>query len=181
MSRLIKKPISVPAGVVVAKEEGALIVRGAKGERRLTILPLIEVGVGAEAITVALLGSSKQSRANSGTMWSLIVNAIEGVTKGFSKKLEIEGVGYRANMEGSTLILSLGYVEPVRFPLPEGVTVTTEKGGITISGIDKELVGRVAARIRALKKPEPYKGKGIRYEGEVVRRKVGKKAVASSA
>jgi large subunit ribosomal protein L6 len=117
-----------------------------------------------------------------GTTWALVKNAIEGVTRGFAKKLEIEGVGYRAAVEGKDLVLYLGYAQPVHVPMPSDVAVTVEKNtAILFSGINKESVGQIAAKIRALKKPEPYKGKGIHYEGEVIRRKVGKKAGTATA
>ena len=126
-------------------------------------------------------GDFKQARANCGTMWSLIRNAVQGVASGFSRSLEIEGVGYRAVLEGKELVLYLGYTQPVRLAPPVGVVIEVEKNTIKISGVDKELVNRTAAKIRAFRKPEPYKGKGIRYQGEVVRRKAGKKAAAVGA
>ena len=118
---------------------------------------------------------------NVGTMWSLARNAAQGVLSEFSKVLEIEGIGYRASIEGDTLVLSLGYAQPVRFKIPKDVSVRVEKNVITISGVDKQLVGETAATIRQLKKPEPYKGKGIRYRGEIIRRKAGKKATTASS
>ena len=180
MSRLARKPITVAAGVTVSQGNGALLVKGPKGEIRVPILPYIEVA-GDSSLMVSAKEENTQARANQGTMWSLIKNAMEGVMGGFVKILEIEGVGYRATLESDTLILALGYVNPVRFPIPEGIKIVVEKNTLTISGIDKELVGRVAAEIRALKKPEPYKGKGIHYRGEVIRRKVGKKATTTTA
>ena len=179
MSRLAKKPVAVPSGVTLVATPPHIEVKGPKGALSLNVLPHIKIAVGTDKVDVAMSDDSAQARANSGTMWSLIRNAVEGVTAGFSKTLEIEGVGYRAAMEGSTLVLSLGYVEPVRFPVPQGIAISAQKNTITITGINKELVGRVASQIRGLKKPEPYKGKGIRYQGEVVKRKVGKKAVAA--
>jgi large subunit ribosomal protein L6 len=180
MSRLIKKPIAIPAGVTVSKNGGLLTVKGLKSERQITLPAAINVKVETDAIRIESRGGLKRERAIPGTTWSLVKSAIEGVSKGFSKILEIEGVGYRANTEGDTLILSLGYVEPVRFKVPAGVDIAVSKNTITISGNNKELVGRVAAQIRHLKKPEPYKGKGIRYRGEVIKRKVGKKAVVTA-
>ncbi len=169
------------AGVTMTREGSDVCVRGPKGEERLRVLPFVRVDISPESVSVQKEESHKQGRANTGTMWSLIRNAIEGVTSGFSKILEIEGVGYRAAIEGSTLVISLGYVHPVRFPIPPGIQIAVEKNVLTISGIRKDLVGHVASKIRELKKPEPYKGKGIRYRGEVVRRKVGKKAAAAAA
>ncbi|KKW46889.1 MAG: 50S ribosomal protein L6, partial [Parcubacteria group bacterium GW2011_GWB1_56_8] len=162
MSRLAKKPVAVPSGVTLVATPTHIEVKGPKGALSLNVLPHIKIAVGTDKVDVAMSDDSAQARANSGTMWSLIRNAVEGVTAGFSKTLEIEGVGYRAAMEGSTLVLSLGYVEPVRFPVPQGIAISAQKNTITITGINKELVGRVASQIRGLKKPEPYKGKGIR-------------------
>ncbi len=167
--------------VTITREGSDVIVRGLKGEERLQVLPFVSIILSPESVSVKKEENHTQGRANTGTMWSLIRNAIEGVTTGFSKVLEIEGVGYRATIEGSTLVVSLGYVHPVRFPIPPGIQITVEKNVITISGIRKDLVGHVASKIRELKKPEPYKGKGIRYRGEVVRRKVGKKAATAAA
>lgn len=180
MSRLAKKSIPVPAGVSVGKEKGSLLIVGTKGAKTLPLLSFVKVEIGEGSVKVVCDTATRQGKANCGTMWSLLKNAIRGVAEEFQKILEIEGVGYRAAIEGSTLVLYLGYVEPVRFPVPEGVRVVVEKNVVAISGLDKDLVGRVAARIRALKKPEPYKGKGIHYRGEVIRRKVGKKAAAGA-
>ncbi|OGY64679.1 MAG: 50S ribosomal protein L6, partial [Candidatus Harrisonbacteria bacterium RIFCSPHIGHO2_02_FULL_40_20] len=123
----------------------------------------------------------KQARANWGTMTSLFKNALQGATEGFFKILEIEGVGYRASMEGNTLILSVGFTRPVKYTAPENIKIIVDKNGIKISGIDRQLVGQVAAQIRKIKKPEPYKGKGIHYQGEVIRRKAGKKVAGATA
>jgi len=180
MSRLAKKPLPIPQGATVAKEDGALLVKGPKGAMRVAILPHIEVTLSADSAEVKTEKTMKQARANSGTMWSLLRGALEGVTNGFSKVLELEGVGYRATMDGKMLVLNLGFANPVKMTPPEGISIVVEKNVITVSGISKELVGRVAAEIRAHKKPEPYKGKGIRYRGEVVRRKAGKKATGST-
>jgi large subunit ribosomal protein L6 len=179
MSRLIKKSITIPDGVTVAVADDVVTVKGPKGE--LTLIAPFGVDVAIEAKeawvkATADVGSVPNVAALLGTTWSLLRNAIEGVSSGFTKILEIEGVGYRAVLEGKELVLYLGYALPVRMPVLNGVTVAVEKNTIKISGIDKEFVGRAAAEIRALKKPEPYKGKGIHYQGEVIRRKVGKKA-----
>ncbi|HEX4104312.1 MAG TPA: 50S ribosomal protein L6 [Candidatus Paceibacterota bacterium] len=170
MSRLIKKPINIPAGVTVAQNGAVLDVKGPKGELHVKLAP---------GVTVKIEGADLNVSA--GTEWSLSRNAIEGVTTGFLKVLEIEGVGYRAMVEGKELVLHLGYAQPVRVSVLPGITVAVEKSTIKVSGIDKDLVGRMAAEIRALKKPEPYKGKGIHYQGEVIRRKVGKKAGATAS
>ena len=180
MSRLAKKPLKVPAGVVLSPADLRLSVKGPKGELFVQLPRTIEVGIGSGSVSVKMVSSVNQARADAGTVWSLIKSAMEGVENGFRKVLEIEGVGYRASMEGNVLVLSLGYVHPVRYEVPAGVQVSVEKNTISVNGIDKQLVGQVAAKIRAFKKPEPYKGKGIRYQGEIVRRKVGKKAAATA-
>lgn len=179
MSRLIKKPIPIIAGVQVKQEGEFLIFKGPKGEKRLELPPSANIKIEAENVWLA--PGNDQNKAIYGTIWSLIRNSIQGVAEGFSKVLEIEGVGYRAVLEGKELVLFLGYVNPVRLKIPESITVAVEKNAITVSGFDKDLVGKVASEIRAQKKPEPYKGKGIRYRGEVIRRKVGKKAGATAA
>lgn len=181
MSRLTKKTIPVPNGVTVERNGGAFRFKGSKGNRDLGVLPGVHVDVDKGAVSVRAEGNERQHIVNAGTMWSLIKNAIEGVEKGFLKVLEIEGVGYRASMEGKTLVLALGFVNPVRFDPPEGVTIAVQKNEITVAGVDKDAVGRAAAEIRSFKKPEPYKGKGIHYRGEVIRRKAGKKAAAAGA
>ncbi len=170
MSRLTKKPIKIPSGVTVREDAGFLLVTGPKGERRVRIEKGSAVRIEGEDLWVE----------GAGTTWALARNAIQGVTDGFMKILEIEGVGYRVVVEGKELVLYLGYAEPVRMKISDGVSVAVEKSTIKIMGIDKDLVGRTAADIRAQKKPEPYKGKGIRYQGEVIRRKVGKKAAATA-
>ena len=156
MSRLAKKPIIIPEGVTVTLGSTELHVKGPKGERVVPMVPFAEIKSGAEGLSVATSHSHTQARANVGTMWSLTRNAVLGVREGFTKVLEIEGVGYRAALEGNVLSLSLGYVNPVKFPVPDGITMVVEKNVITISGIDKDLVGRTASQIRSLKKPEPY-------------------------
>lgn len=181
MSRLAKKPITIPQGASVAVRDGGVSVTGPKGSQNVKLPARIDVRVEGAGVHVASGGTTKQDRANTGTVWSLVRNAIEGCVNGFSKELEIEGVGFRAVLEGQTLTLHLGYAHPVRVPIPAGITVVVEKNAVTVSGVSKELVGRFAAEVRALKKPEPYKGKGIRYKGEVIRRKAGKKAATGTA
>lgn len=181
MSRLAKKPIVIPDGVTLEVNAGELRAKGPKGERVLSILPHTNVVVTGKEAMVTSDEKHLQARANLGTMWSLANAAVSGVTNGFMKKLEIEGVGYRAALEGKTLVLSLGYVNPVRYDIPEGITVLVEKNVITISGVNKELVGLVASQVRGYKKPEPYKGKGIKYQGEFIIRKVGKKAATAAS
>lgn len=188
MSRLIKKSIAIPEGVTATATVEVLAVKGAKGELQVVIPAGIAAAIegkeiwikNAEGATGAPDVIVPEAAALLGTTWALTRNAIEGVSQGFLKVLEIEGVGYRAAIEGKDLVLHLGYALPVRMPVLEGVAIVVEKNMIKVSGIDKELVGRAAAEIRALKKPEPYKGKGIHYQGEVIRRKVGKKAGTAS-
>jgi large subunit ribosomal protein L6 len=180
MSRLIKKPIAIPDGVTVTKSGDVFVFKGPKGELSMTAFPGIDFSI---EVGKAWVKESEglTNAAMLGTFWSLATNAVAGVTEGFVKNLEIEGVGYRAAIEGKEVVLFLGYALPVRFPIPEGVVIAVEKNMIKVSGIDKDAVGRAAAEIRALKKPEPYKGKGIHYVGEVIRRKVGKKAGVGAA
>ena len=180
MSRLIKKTILIPDGVTVLNNEKELNIKGPLGSISLNKLPFIEVEINNNEILVKKLNENKQAKMNSGTMWSLISNAIQGVTKGFEKILEIEGVGYRAELKDKNLVLYLGFSHPVNMEIPEGINVRVEKNQITISGINKELVGKFASIIRRLKPPEPYKGKGIHYKGEYILRKAGKKATSSA-
>jgi large subunit ribosomal protein L6 len=181
MSRLIKKPILVDGGVTITEAGRQILVKGPKGEQSVPLLDFTKLDISPDAVRVSLGKDTKQGRANVGTLWSLIQNAIEGVKNEFLKVLEIEGIGYKAAMEGGTLVLSLGFVNPIRLTPPKGIAIVVEKNVIKISGIDKQMVGQIAAKIRSFKKPEPYKGKGIRYQGEVVRRKAGKKATASAS
>ena len=177
MSRLAKRPIAIPAKTEVTVKDGVLQVIGPKATLSRQGHRLISVEVGKEGVQVAPKADTIEARALLGTYASHVRNMIEGVNKGFSKKLLIEGVGFKWEVQGKTLNLALGFSHPVKVAIPEGLTVTIDKGILSISGSDKEVMGQFAANIRALKKPEPYKGKGIRYEGEVVRRKQGKKAV----
>jgi large subunit ribosomal protein L6 len=188
MSRLIKKPIAIPAGVTILKTAGIVSVEGPKGKLEVSIpngvtsrvegknLWVDVVKIDPSSVSRDKASEGEGNKAMRGTFWALLKNSVAGVTDGFEKVLEIEGVGYRAATEGKDLVLHLGYALPVRMKVEEGVTVTVEKNTIKISGINKEMVGRVAANIRDFKKPEPYKGKGIHYQGEVIRRKAGKKA-----
>lgn len=175
MSRLIKKPIAITGGATLTQSGDVLTVKGPKGEIMITLPAGVEVKTEGENFWVSTTPEVKTT-ALQGTVWALAKNAIEGVTVGFTKVLEIEGVGYRVVVEGKELVLFLGYALPVRMPIPENVSIAVDKNVIKVSGINKDAVGQVAAEIRALKKPEPYKGKGIHYQGEVIRRKVGKKA-----
>lgn len=180
MSRLVKKPIIFGKQVTVSQSAGRLNIKGPKGERELLILPFVKIEIGPESLMVSLEKETRQGRANVGTMWSLTRSAIIGLTEGFLRVLEIEGIGFRAALEGKVLVLNLGFSNPIRFEAPAGVDVVVDKNTIKISGTDKQQVGQVAAKIRSFKKPEPYKGKGIHYLGEVIRRKAGKKASTTS-
>lgn len=176
MSRLAKRPIAIPAKTEITVANGTISVKGPKATLTRAGHRLISVEVGAEGVQVSTKAATIEARAALGTYASHVRNMIEGVNKGFTKKLFIEGVGFKWDVQGKTLNLSLGFSHPVKLPIPEGLTVAVEKGVLSVTGPDKETVGQFAANVRALKKPEPYKGKGIRYEGEVVRRKQGKKA-----
>lgn len=174
MSRIGKLPIDVPAGVTITVDSDVITVKGAKGE--LTVPHLSDVTVTLEGTQAIVTRKDDQriARSQHGLQRALLFNAVEGITKGFSKKLEINGVGFRVALAGNTLKMNLGFSHEVNYELPQGVTATVEGLNITISGIDKQQVGQVAAEIRALKKPEPYKGKGIKYADERIIRKSGK-------
>ena len=175
MSRIGNRLITIPAGVTVTEENGVVTVKGPKGELKHALLKDISMKMDESGIT--LERSNEEAKAMHGTMNALINNMIIGVTKGYEKSLEIIGVGYRFNVQGKKLVISAGYSHPVNMEIPEGLTVeSTSNTEITVKGIDKVLVGEFAANIRKVRQPEPYKGKGIRYKDEHVRRKEGKKA-----
>jgi large subunit ribosomal protein L6 len=175
MSRIGKAPIAVPQGVEVRQAGSAVEVKGPKGVLSQRIPSGISLEIGGGAIHVKRRGDAKAVRSLHGLIRTLIANMVQGVTQGFEKELEIVGIGYRANVQGKNLQLSLGYSHPVLYPIPHGIELVVDKQTkITVKGIDKQKVGQVAAEIRGFKKPEPYKGKGIRYIGEQVRRKAGK-------
>jgi large subunit ribosomal protein L6 len=174
MSRIGKKPIVIPAGVKVALSGRDIKVEGPKGRLERVIHDQVAVQIEADQIQVSP-SNPQDSGALQGLTRTLIANMVEGVTKGFSRGLEINGVGYRAELKGTTLNLALGYSHPVEYPLPAGVSAEVEKQTkITVTGIDKELVGATAAKIRSFRPPEPYKGKGIKYSDERILRKAGK-------
>ncbi len=176
MSRIGKKPVPLVAGVSASVSGQTIEVKGPKGTRSFTASDDVTMTVEGETVKVTPRGTSKRARSQWGMVRSMVDNLVEGVTKGFRKEMEIQGVGYRAAMTGTTLKLSLGYSHDVLFEAPAGVTITSPKNTeIIVEGIDQQLVGQVAANIREWKKPEPYKGKGIRYKGEFVFRKEGKK------
>ena len=175
MSRIGRLPIDIPAGVEVKIDGQAVSVKGPKGELALTVAAPIEVKLEENQVLVTRPDDERTSRSLHGLTRTLIANQIIGVTQGYSKALEIVGTGYRVAQKGSSLELALGFSHPVVVDAPAGITLTVEGNNkITVAGIDKQAVGEVAANIRKIKKPEPYKGKGIRYAGEVVRRKAGK-------
>ncbi|HIF25410.1 MAG TPA: 50S ribosomal protein L6 [Micavibrio sp.] len=181
MSRLARNPIALPNGVTVEVSGQDVKVKGSKGEMAYRIHDEVSVALedgddGAKQVRVNPRSNSRTARALWGTMWAQIRNRVVGVSEGYSKNLEIQGVGLRANMQGSKLVMQLGFSHDVEYEVPKGVTVEVEKQtAIKVSGIDKDLVGAVAAKIKSFKPPEPYKGKGIRYTGEFVLRKEGKK------
>lgn len=181
MSRIGKKLIEIPQGIKVEIFEKEIKVSGPKGELKQIIHPEIKVEIKDNKVFVSPKSElSKKGRGLWGLYRALISNMITGVSRGFEKKLEIEGVGFKANVEGNNLVLNLGFTNPIKIEKIEGVNFLVEKNVITVSGPDKERVGHIAALIRKQKKAEPYKGKGIKYQGERIRRKEGKKVVASS-
>ena len=176
MSRIAKKPIQLPAKTEAAFSAGVMTIKGPLGSISKIFKPNITVVVENNAITLTPAFANLQTDALWGTYASHIKNMIAGVNKPFEKKLIVEGIGFKADVKGKDLAMSLGFSHPVNVPIPADLKVTTEKNNVTISGIDCEKVGQFAAQVRALKKPEPYLGKGIRYSDEVIRRKQGKKA-----
>jgi len=180
MSRIGKRPIQIPSGVTVDVKDGQIHVKGPKGALSRSVPPRIGVEVEGGEVRLSRPDESKATRALHGLARALLANMVTGVTQGFSRDLEIEGVGYRGDARGKSLNLLLGFSHPVEMPVPEGLSVSMDGNTkIKVSGIDKELVGQFAAEIRRLRPPEPYKGKGIRYAGERIRRKVGKAGASS--
>lgn len=180
MSRVGKKPILIPERVEIKIENQKVKIKGPKGELEREIRPEIRVELKEGKIFVLPKIETKKTKAFWGLTRALLANAIEGVTAGYEKKLQIEGLGFRASLEGDNLVLQVGFTHPVKLKTPEGIKFSVEKNIITVSGINKELVGQIAAKIRKVKPPEPYKGKGIRYLGEVIRKKVGKKVAITT-
>jgi large subunit ribosomal protein L6 len=181
MSRIGKKPLSLPTGVTVSVADGRVHVKGPKGDLSRVLPKEVTVVVSPTEVTVSVANpEEKKERALWGTFGAHITNMVEGVTKGFTKQLEISGVGYRAAMQGKDIKLEVGFSHPVIFNVPSLVTAAIEKSVITLTSIDKELLGQTAAELRAVRKPEPYKGKGIKYSTETVRRKAGKAAKAAA-
>jgi large subunit ribosomal protein L6 len=175
MSRLAKQPLTIPSGVTVAQQGDVVTVKGPKGELSREFRKEIGIVLEENAIVFILTAEDVFTRSLWGTTASHMRNMIKGVTEGYEKKLEIEGVGYRWEVKNDNVEMSIGFSHQVRIPIPQGIAVKAEAQQLTITGINKELVGEFAAKIRAKKKPEPYKGKGIRYKGEHIRRKQGKR------
>lgn len=179
MSRVGKKPLIIPQGVTVNIEGQAVKVTGSKGDLEYTLPSSIEVKVEGDILSVIRKQEIKQVRSLHGTLARILENAIKGVSEGWSKTLELVGTGYRARLEGNSLVLAIGFSHPVKIDPPVGIGFVIEENKIIISGIDRHIVGQVAANIRAVRPPEPYKGKGIKYIDEVIRRKAGKAAKAA--
>ncbi|MDD5710546.1 MAG: 50S ribosomal protein L6 [Candidatus Colwellbacteria bacterium] len=181
MSKIGNKPINIPAGVDVRVGSEAIEIKGPNASLQVPILRNVEVEVKDGQVRFSIKNENTQSKSDWGTMRALVQNAVSGSTENFVKTLILEGVGFRASMEGEQLIMNLGFSHPVKFLAPENVKIEVDGNFIKVSGADKSQVGEAAANIRKLKKPEPYKGKGIRYADEVIRRKAGKKAVSGSS
>lgn len=178
MSRIGNKPIPLPKGVEVKQDGSAVTVKGPKGSLITPIVAGIGVKIEGNVVSFTRSDNEGKSRATHGLMRALVANNVTGVTEGFKKELDIVGVGYRAEVKGKEVVFQLGYSHPIRFPIPKGIEIAIDgkTGHITVSGIDKQQVGQTAAEIRSLRKPDPYKGKGIKYSNEILRRKAGKAA-----
>jgi large subunit ribosomal protein L6 len=175
MSRIGRLPVKIPSGVTVTVQAQTLVVKGSKGELTRTVHPDMQVRVEQDEVTVARPSESKLHRSLHGLTRTLVANMIDGVSKGYEKQLELVGVGYRAARQGQDLVLTVGFSHPVRYSVPEGITIDVpEPTKVIVRGSNKEVVGQVTAEIRKVRPPEPYKGKGILYRGERVRRKAGK-------
>lgn len=181
MSRIGKRPITIPAGVEVKVEGQKVSVKGPKGELVREFRPEVKIELKDNSVLLSNLRETKLSKSLWGTSRMLIYNMVEGVTNGFIKQLDIQGVGFKAEVSGENLVLSVGFTHDVKILIPKGITISVEKNIIKVAGSDKEQVGQLAADIRKVRKPEPYKGKGIRYLGEQVKRKVGKKVAGTTA
>lgn len=178
MSRIGNKPIPLPKGVEVKKDGDAISVKGPKGTIKTAVVPGIGVKIEGNVVSFSREGDEGRVRAAHGLMRALVANNVKGVSEGFKKELDIVGVGYRAEVKGKEVVFQLGYSHPVRFPIPQGIDINVDgkSGHIIVTGVDKQKVGQTAAEIRALREPDPYKGKGIKYSDEVIRRKAGKAA-----
>jgi large subunit ribosomal protein L6 len=174
MSRIGKLPVPIPSGVTITVDDSFIVVKGPKGELRQALLDTVSLEIGDKEAVVSRKNDEKKSKSEHGLTRSLLSNMVTGVTKGFEKKLEVNGVGFRVAGGGQNLEMALGFSHPVKYTAPEGTLITVDKMNILISGINKQQVGQTAAEIRKLKKPEPYKGKGIKYADEQIIRKAGK-------
>lgn len=180
MSRIGRKPVPLPKGVTFSVDGGNILVKGPKGEMTKKIAPGITFSVDNDVVQVNRNSDARQQRAYHGLMRALLANMVHGVSKGFERKLEIIGIGYKAEVKGSKLVMNLGYSHPIEYPFPDGIKIGVEKGKgnvnsvVVVSGVDKETVGQVAAELRGKRPPDSYKGKGVRYQGEYVRLKAGK-------
>lgn len=174
MSRIGKAPVKVPSGVNVALSDDRVVVDGPKGSLDQPMVSSVKVSQSDDQLSVSRLSEEKVSHANQGLMRTLIQNMVTGVSEGFEKKLEVNGVGFRVSVSGNQLVLNIGYSHPINYEVPKGIDVSTQQNIITVSGASRQQVGQVAAEIRSLRKPEPYKGKGIQYVGERIIRKSGK-------
>jgi large subunit ribosomal protein L6 len=181
MSRIGKLPVPVPSGVTADWKAPVLKVKGPKGAMAVEVKQPCGLEFDGKVIKVTRPDDARESKRSQGLYRSLVRNAVEGVSKGFERRLEVIGVGYKAEAAGKVLKLSLGFAKPVEFPVPPGIEIKVEKDTIVVSGIDRVLVGNVSARIRSFRPPEPYQGKGVRYQGEYVRRKAGKAGVGGGA
>ncbi|KKR07801.1 MAG: 50S ribosomal protein L6, large subunit ribosomal protein L6 [Candidatus Peregrinibacteria bacterium GW2011_GWE2_39_6] len=184
MSRIGKQLVIIPSGVIATLENNSISIKGPKGELNFTISPDIKVTINEKDIAIRRIGNDRIQKSLHGMTRSLIQNMVIGVSKGFTKRLEVNGVGYRFQIQGKKLVLALGYSHPIEYNPPEEIEIKADeekKNIIVITGIDKQKVGQVAAEIRSFRKPEPYKGKGIKYEAETLRRKAGKTAAKSSS
>ena len=178
MSRIGRQPIAVPADTKVEVREGVFLAEGPKGKVRQPLIDGYSVAIDDGTVTVSRPGDQASHRAKHGLLRALLANAVRGVSEGFEKRLELEGVGYRAELKGQEIHLSLGFSHPVVFPIPKGIEVEVDKQNrIRVAGADRQLVGQVAATLRELRPPDPYKGKGLRYQGEHIRRKAGKAGI----
>jgi len=176
MSRIAKKPVELPQGVTLEQKNGEVIVKGPKGQLTMLANPAVTIANEDNNITVRRVDDTKNARAQSGTTRALIANMVHGVSQGWQRVLDFVGVGYKAEVQGNKLVLSLGFSHPVEYVLPEGISAKVEKNtALTLEGIDKQKVGMVAAEVRGFRPPEPYKGKGVKYREEVIMRKEGKK------
>jgi len=174
MSRIGRLPVKIPSGVTIDIKGQEVMVKGPKGALSRTMPHHVEFDVGSEEVVVKRVNDSKPARERHGLARSLLQNMVTGVSDGYERKIEIVGVGYRAKVSGGNLVLSLGYSHPIEYPIPQGIEIIAQKALITLKGIDKEVIGQAAATIRGFRSPDPYKGKGLRYQGERIKLKAGK-------